>query len=88
MEDEIKPLWIDIKHIDESWYSNPGNKYGKFLRLIASRISTELKQGLYPEDRIKRLHTADEVCDWLIEQAIKGENDIRYNYDWQLTDTH
>jgi len=34
------------------------------------------------------LHTADDVIEWLVEQAHKGENDIRYNYTWQLTDTH
>jgi hypothetical protein len=88
MTKEVNPLWVDIKHIDESWHSNPGNKYGKFFRLIAERIPTELKQGLHSEDRIKRLHTANDVVAWLLEQAIKGENDVRYNYDWQLTDTH
>jgi hypothetical protein len=88
MTKEVNPLWVDIKHIDESWHSNPGNKYGKFFRLIAERIPCELKQGLHSEDRIKRLHTADDVVAWLLEQAIKGENDVRYNYDWQLTDTH
>jgi len=88
MTKEVNPLWVDIKHIDESWHSNPGNKYGKFFRLIAERIPTELKQGLHSEDRIKRLHTTDDVVAWLLEQAVKGENDVRYNYDWQLTDTH
>ena len=88
MTKDVKPLWIDIKHIDESWHSNPGNKYGKFFRLIAERIPSELKQGAHLEDRIKRLYTADEVCEWLIEQAVKGENDVRYNYDWQNTDTY
>ena len=88
MTKEVRPLWVDIKHIDESWHSNPGQKYGKFFRLIAERIPTELKQGLHSEDRIKRLHTADDVVAWLLEQAVKGKNDVRYNYDWQLTDTH
>lgn len=85
---DVNPLWVDIKHIDESWYSNPGNKYGKFFRFIAERIATELKEGAHPEDRIKRLYTADDVIEWLVEQAHKGENNIRYNYTWQLTDTH
>lgn len=88
MSEEVRPLWIDIKHIDESWHSNPGNKCSKIFRRIAERIPAELKEGLHPENRIKRLHTADEVCEWLIEQAVKGENDVRYNYDWQNTDTH
>lgn len=88
MTKETKPLWIDIKHIDESWHSNPGNKYGKFFRLIAERIPEELAQ--YPDqgDLYKRLKTVDDVIDWLKEQAMKGENDIRYNYDWQNTDTN
>ena len=88
MAEEVRPLWIDIKHIDESWHSNPGNKCGKIFRRIAERIPAELKEGLHSCDRIKRLHTADDVVEWLIEQAVKGENDVRYNYDWQNTDTH
>lgn len=83
MTTEVNPLWIDIKHIDESWHSNPGQKYAKFFKLIAERIPTELKEG-----RVPRLYTSQDVIDWLLEQAEKGDKDIRYNYAWQLTDTH
>lgn len=83
MTKDVKPLWIEMKYIDESWNTNPGIRLGKFLRIIAERIPTELKEG-----RVPRLHTSQDVIDWLIEQAEKGENDVRYNYPWQLTDTH
>jgi len=83
MVHDAKPLWVEIKHIDESWNSNPGHKYAKFMRLIAERIPLELGEG-----RVPRNHTAQDVVDWLLEQANKGDNDIRYNYDWELTDTH
>ena len=83
MVHNAKPLWVEIKHIDESWHSNPGHKYGKFMRLIAERIPLELGP-----DRLPRNQTAQDVIDWLLEQAYKGDNDIRYNYDWELTDTH
>jgi hypothetical protein len=88
MTKDVKPLWIDIKHIDESWHSNPGVKYGKFFRLIAERIPTELEQAPDQGDLYQRIHTVEDVIDWLIDQAVKGENDIRYNYDWQNTDPH
>lgn len=83
MTKQVKPLWIEFKHIDESWNSNPGIKYAKFMRLIADRITTELGEG-----RVPRNHAASDVVEWLIEQAVKGENDVRYNYEWELTDTH
>jgi hypothetical protein len=81
MEKKTLPLWIQMKHLDESWYSNPGQKYGQFMRMIADRISTELTE--VGGDLTERIHTVDDVLDWLIEQAIKGENDVRYNYDWE-----
>jgi len=69
-----------MKHLDESWHSNPGKKYSKFMRMIADRIKTELIEidGI----RKLRINTADDVVTWLEEQAMKGENDVRYNYDW------
>lgn len=83
MVHNTKPLWIELKHLDESWHSNPGCKYSKFMQLIAERIPLELGS-----DRLPRNHTAQDVVEWLLEQAYKGDNDIRYNYDWELTDTH
>ncbi len=83
MVHNAKPLWVEFKHIDESWNSNPGRKYAKFMRLLAERIPIELGS-----DRLPRNHTAEDVVQWLLEQAVKGENDVRYNYDWELTDTH
>lgn len=80
---DTRPLWVEFKKLDKLWYTNPGIKYGVYLRLIAERIATELD-----ENKEHRMHTADDVIEWLIEQATKGENDIRYNYEWQLTDTH
>lgn len=80
---DARPLWMDIKQIDVSWHSNPGHKYGKFLRLIAERILSELG-----DDRLPRNHTAQDVVDWLLEQAEKGDNDIRYNYHWQIRNDH
>lgn len=81
MADKTIPLWMQMKHLDESWYSNPGQKYGQFMRMIADRIPTELTE--VGGDLTERIHTVDDVLDWLIEQAIKGENDVRYNYDWE-----
>lgn len=79
MDDFTRPLWIEMKHIDEGWNSNPGKKYGKFMRLIADRILTEENNNF-----VRRNYTAEDVVAWLVEQAVKGENDIRYNYDWEI----
>lgn len=78
MEKKTLPLWMEMKHLDESWHSNPGQKYAKFMRMIAARIPTE-----QTNDCFQRIHTPQDVVDWLLEQAIKGENDVRYNYDWE-----
>jgi len=81
MEKKTLPLWMEMKHLDESWHSNPGQKYGKFMRMIAERITTELAE--VGGDLEIRMHIIDDVLTWLEEQAIKGENDVRYNYDWE-----
>ncbi len=70
-----------MKHLDESWHSNPGEKYAKFMRMIAERIPTELIE--VDCNRRLRNETIHDVSNWLIEQAVKGENDVRYNYDWE-----
>ena len=66
MVHNVKPLWIQFKDLDESWHSNPGRKYAKFMRLIAERIPLELG-----EDRLPRHQTPQDIVDWLIEQAVK-----------------
>ncbi len=86
MTDKTIPLWIEMKHLDESWHTNPGQKYAKFMRMIAARIPTELTE--IGGDLTERIRTVDDVLEWLEEQAFKGDNDVRYNYDWELTDTH
>jgi hypothetical protein len=78
MEKKTIPLWMEMKHLDEAWHSNPGCKYAKFMRMIADRIPTEQNN-----DFVRRNHTAQDVVEWLIDQAVKGENDVRYNYDWE-----
>lgn len=83
MSPDHRPLWVEIKKLEKTWYTNPGVRYASYLRLIAERIPAELG-----EERLPRNHTAQDVVDWLIEQAEKGEQDIRYNYPWELTDTH
>ena len=80
MADKTIPLWMQMKHLDEAWHTNPGEKYGKFMRMIAERITTELAE--VGGDLTIRMHTIEDVLAWLEEQAIKGDNDVRYNYDW------
>jgi hypothetical protein len=81
MAQTTNPLWVELKHLDESWHSNPGCKYAKMLRLIADRIPFELD-----DDHFIRHQTSQDVVKWLLEQAHKGDNDIRYNYPWENTD--
>ncbi len=82
MDEQTIPVWIEFKRIDKSWNSNPGIKYGKFMRCLAERIPQEVLADGSP-----RIQTVDDVIEWLIEQAVKGETGVQYNYDWALTET-
>lgn len=74
----LRPLWIEMYLIDKGRWSNPGVKYSKMLRLIADRIPKD-----YDDQWERRNHTADDVCEWLEDQAERGDNHDRYNYPWQ-----
>ena len=74
---KLKPLWVEMYRIDKGSWTNPGIKYAHMLRLIADRIGQDYNEELNP-----RNHTAEQVSEWLEEQAIKGDNHYKCNYPW------
>ena len=74
----LHPLWLEMYQIDKGKWTNPGIKFSKMLSLIADRIFKD-----YNDNWEQRNHTAEDVREWLLEQASKADKHERYNYTWQ-----